>query len=168
VASGKLQVNDALDIAIQVAEGLQAAHEKGVTHRDIKPANVMVTTKGQAKITDFGLAKMARASLITKTGTTLGTLAYMSPEQARGELIDHRTDIWSLGVVLYEMLMGHLPCRGEYEAAFVYSILNEAPSPMTSWRSDLPVGIERMVKRALAKNAQDRYQTTADLLSALR
>jgi serine/threonine protein kinase len=103
VASGMLQVASVIDIAIQIAEGLQAAHEKKITHRDIKPANVMLTPKGQVKIMDFGLAKLAGRSALTKEGMTLGTVAYMSPEQARGENVDHRTDIWAFGVVLYEI-----------------------------------------------------------------
>ncbi len=119
-----------LDIATQITAGLQAAHEKGVTHRDIKSGNIMVTESGQVKIMDFGLAKIAGGAQLTKDYSTLGTAAYMPPEQARGEPVDHRTDIWAFGVVLYEMLTGKLPFRGEYEQAVIYSILNEAPQPM--------------------------------------
>jgi len=168
-ASSPVTTADAIHYATQIAEGLKAAHAKGITHRDIKSSNIMVTESGQVKILDFGLAKLTGQTIrLTKTGMAVGTVAYMSPEQAQCIDVDHRTDIWSLGVVLYEMLTGRLPFRGEYEAAFVYSILNEEPLPMTSWRSVLPAGIERMVKRTLAKNAHERYQTTADLLSALR
>ncbi len=164
IASGMLQVASVIDIAKQIAEGLQAAHEKGITHRDIKSANVMITKKGQVKIMDFGLAKLSRGgTMLTKEGMTLGTAAYMSPEQARGEVVDHRTDIWSLGVVLYEMISGRLPFRGEYEAAMMYSILNEEPEPLTSLRSNVPMDLERVVAKMLAKNPATRYQHVDEL-----
>jgi TolB-like protein/Tfp pilus assembly protein PilF/predicted Ser/Thr protein kinase len=168
VASGMLQVANVIDIAIQIAEGLQAAHEKGITHRDIKPANVMITTKGQAKITDFGLAKLTGRSRVTREGMTVGTIAYMSPEQGRGEEVDQRADIWSLGVVLYEMVTGQLPFKGEYEQAVVYSILNEEPEPLTGLRSGVPMELERIVLKALAKSPDERYQHADELLTDLR
>jgi len=161
---GPLKIDEAIKFAMQVADGLQAAHEKGITHRDIKSANIMITEKGQAKIMDFGLAKLARGgTMLTKEGMTLGTAAYMSPEQARGEVVDHRTDIWSLGVVLYEMISGRLPFRGEYEAAMMYSILNEEPEPLTSLRSNVPMDLERVVAKMLAKNPAARYQHVDEL-----
>ena len=140
IASGRLQLSEALYIAFQVALGLQAAHEKGIFHRDLKSGNVMITPKGQAKILDFGLAKSPDGATITRSGTTMGTPAYMSPEQARGEPVDHRTDIWSLGVVLYEMVAGEMPFKGGHEQAVIYSILNVDPEPITSLRADLPTG----------------------------
>ena len=168
IEAGPLKLDEALGIAIQVAEGLQAAHEKKITHRDIKPANIMLTTKGQVKIMDFGLAKLAGRSALTKEGTTLGTVAYMSPEQARGENVDHRTDIWASGVVLYEMITGQLPFKGEYEQAVMYSIMHEEPEPITGLRTGVPMELERIVNKALAKKTSLRYQNIADLLVDLK
>jgi len=168
VISDQLSVNSVIDIAAQIVEGLKAAHAKGITHRDIKSSNIMVTESGQVKIMDFGLAKMGGEVHLTKAGMTLGTAAYMSPEQARGEVVDHRTDIWSLGVVLYEMLTGQLPFRGEYEAAMMYSILNEDPQPLTALRTGVPMELERIVNKALAKKAEERYQHIDEVLADLR
>ncbi len=164
VSSNQLSVISAIEIAIQIAEGLQAAHEKKITHRDIKPANVMITPKGQVKIMDFGLAKLAGRSALTKEGTTLGTVAYMSPEQARGEVVDHRTDIWAFGVVLYEMITGQHPFKGEYEQAVMYSIMHEEPEPITGLRTGVPMELERIVNKAMAKNSATRYQHADELL----
>jgi len=130
-----LNFREALDLASRVADGLNEAHGKGIIHRDIKPDNIMITSKGQAKIMDFGLAKLRGQTKLTREGTTLGTVAYMSPEQARGDEVDHRTDIWSLGVILYEMLTGHLPFRGEYDQAVIYAIMNEEPEAATGLRA---------------------------------
>jgi len=165
--SGPLPVDEALEMALQVGRGLSKAHGSGIVHRDIKPGNVLLTEDGQAKVVDFGLAKLGTQTKLTRTGTTLGTVSYMSPEQARGEEIDQRTDIWSLGAVLYEMLTGQQPFRGEYEPAVVYSIMNEEPEPVTAMREEVPVALEDVVERALAKDAEKRYQSIDEMLTAL-
>jgi serine/threonine-protein kinase len=168
IKQGPLKIDEALEMAIQAAEGLQAAHEKGITHRDIKSGNLMLTEKGQMKVMDFGLAKTTGATMMTKSGATVGTVPYMSPEQARGEKVDHRTDIWSLGVVLYEMIAGRLPFQSAYSEAIVYSIMNEEPPPLTSLRSDVPMELERIVKKATQKNRDNRYQHVDEMLTDLR
>lgn len=164
IEKGPLKIDETIEIAIQVAEGLQEAHEKGIVHRDIKSTNIIVTEKGIAKILDFGLAKLKGQSKLTKDGTTLGTAAYMSPEQAMGKKVDHRTDIWSLGIVLYEMVTGQLPFKGDYEQAVVYSIMNEEPEPLTALRTGVPVELERIVNKILAKDPSERYQHADDLI----
>jgi serine/threonine protein kinase/Tfp pilus assembly protein PilF len=168
IDAGPLDLDEALRIAVQVAEGLQAAHKKGVIHRDIKSSNIMLTEEGQAKILDFGLARIANTTLMTKAGTTMGTIAYMSPEQARGETVDKRTDIWSLGVVLYEMLSGRLPFKGEHEQAVVYSILHEEPPSLTHLRPEVPASVEQVISRALEKEEDERYRDAGELLDDLR
>jgi TolB-like protein/predicted Ser/Thr protein kinase len=168
IESGPLEFEEALRIATQVAEGLQEAHKKGVVHRDIKSANIMMDERNLTKIMDFGLARKTGGTLITKDGTTMGTIAYMSPEQARGEEVDFRTDIWSLGVVLYEIFTGQLPFKGEHDQGVVYSILNEKPKPITEVRSEIPVSIGQVVDKALEKNPDERYQQIDELLDDLK
>jgi eukaryotic-like serine/threonine-protein kinase len=168
IATGPLPLPEALEVAAQVAEALHEAHGKGVVHRDVKPANIMLTPKGQAKVMDFGLAQVAGASQLTRSGSTLGTAAYMSPEQARSEAVDRRTDIWSLGVVLYEMVSGRRPFPGEHEAALLYGIQQGEPEPLTALRTGVPVELERIVGKCLAKDAGRRYQHADELAVDLR
>ncbi|HSG41132.1 MAG TPA: serine/threonine-protein kinase, partial [Thermoanaerobaculia bacterium] len=157
IQRGPLAIDEATDIAQQIARGLAKAHRGGIVHRDIKPANLMVTSDGVVKILDFGLAKLAGSIIITRAGSSVGTPAYMSPEQARGDDVDHRTDLWSLGVVLYEMVAGRRPFRGEHDQAVLYAILNERPKPLTQVRPDAPSELERIVDGLLAKDPAERY-----------
>jgi TolB-like protein/tRNA A-37 threonylcarbamoyl transferase component Bud32 len=168
IERGPLEFDQALRYAIQVAQGLISAHKHGIVHRDIKPANVIVTPHEVAKIVDFGLAKMSGRTLLTKTGATVGTAAYMSPEQARGETVDHRTDIWAMGVVLYEMLTGLSPFAGQYEDAVTYRILNEDPEFVTKIRPEIPAPLDRIIERAIAKDPARRYQTVEELCTDLQ
>ena len=164
IARAPLNLNDAIDIATQVGEGLAKAHAAGIVHRDIKPANLMVTTDGTVKILDFGLAKLAGSEGVTQTGTTVGTVAYMSPEQARGQEVDHRTDIWSLGVVLYEMLAGTPPFQAENLAAVVHAIVNADLPPLSGAHSSA----QSTLARALSKDRTQRHGAVVDLLNELR
>jgi len=168
VKRGPFKLKEAVLIASQVAQALDAAHEKNIVHRDIKTQNVMMTAKGDAKVLDFGLAQTAQSTKLTRLGSTLGTVAYMSPEQARGEEVDGRADLWSLGVVLYEMIAGRSPFPGDYEQAVLYEILNQDPEPLTALRTGVPMGLEWIVSKCLAKSPADRYQTATDLLVDLR
>ena len=168
IAEGPLKIEQALDIAQQVAKGLEAAHKKGIVHRDIKPQNIMIADDGHVTIMDFGLAQLTQASLLTRPDQTMGTTFYMSPEQTEGSGTDHRTDIWALGVVIYEMITSQRPFKGDYDKAVMYSILNEEPEPITGLRTGVPVPIEALVGKCLAKSAVDRYQHADELLVDLR
>jgi serine/threonine protein kinase/Flp pilus assembly protein TadD len=168
IKSGPLGVDEAVGIAVEIAEGLQEAHSKGIVHRDIKSANIMLTSTGRVKVMDFGLAKSHGGTQLTRSGTTVGTVAYMSPEQGRGDAVDHRTDIWSLGIVLYEMLTGELPFTADYEQATIYRIINEDPPPIKSRRADVPKKLERIIEKALAKSTKERYESAEAFAADLR
>jgi Tol biopolymer transport system component len=172
IAEGPRNVTEILEIAIQTAEALEEAHGKQIVHRDIKPANIIVQQRGRGRLhcvlMDFGLARLSQATKLTREGSQLGTAAYMSPEQVQGAAVDQRSDIWSLGVVLYEMAVGRLPFAAEYEQALFYGILSEQPEPMTALRTGLPMELERITGKCLAKDPDARYQSATDLLVDLQ
>ncbi len=164
-------VKQVVDIGAQAADGLSAAHEKGIVHRDIKPENIMLTKNGIAKVMDFGLAKMnnpAEASRLTKAGTTLGTIGYMSPEQVQGQDVDHRSDIFSLGVVLYELLSGESPFKGVHETAIMYEIVNVDPEPVSAKKEGIDPELDRIIFECLEKDKDERYQSARELSKDLR
>ena len=164
----ELTLKKVLEIAVQICEGLTAAHEKDVIHRDIKSDNIMVAPEGRVKIMDFGLAKLKGATKLTSTGSTLGTVSYMSPEQAQAMEVDQRSDIFSFGVVLYEMIAGQLPFGGDHEAAVIYSIVNETPEPLARYKANVPEGLQRVVDKALTKDREERYQHIDGVLADLK
>jgi Tol biopolymer transport system component len=168
VSRGQLAINKTVDIATQICDGLSAAHQAGIIHRDIKPENIIIDKAGRVRILDFGLAGMAGVSKLTKEGSTLGTISYMSPEYFKRREVDHRADIWVVGVVLYEMLAGMQPFQGEHEHAVMYSVCNEAPEPVSNHRKDVPDYLEKIVNKTLEKKPDSRFQAVGEILSALK
>ncbi|MFC1540095.1 protein kinase [Gemmatimonadota bacterium] len=157
-----------LEITIQLGTGLARAHREGIIHRDIKSSNVILTNDGIVKIVDFGLAKIRGSAQLTRSGIPVGTAAYMSPEQIRGEGVDHRSDIWAMGVVLYEMLTGQMPFPGDSDTAVIYSVLDRTLEPVSTLRDDLPAGLETIVENAICKDPGQRYSTVEEMLTDLR
>ena len=168
IEKGPFKLDDAISVALQVAEGLKMAHAKDIVHRDIKSSNIILGPDNKAKILDFGLAKTSMSTKLTQMGTTIGTVAYMSPEQVKGDEVDRHTDLWSLGVVLYEMIRGRLPYVAEYDQAIFYSIQNEEPEPLTSVRTGVPMSLEWIISKLMAKDPLERYQTANDLIIDLK
>jgi serine/threonine protein kinase/tetratricopeptide (TPR) repeat protein len=168
IARGQLPLDEAVDIADHIARGLAKAHSRGIVHRDVKPANVLVTEDGEVKLLDFGLAKLADQTGTTKIGTKIGTARYVSPEQARGQEVDHRTDIWSLGVVLYEMLAGVPPFQSTNEQALIYAVVNEEPRPVGDLRHETPPELTQVVQRAMSKDPSFRHEDAESFLADLR
>ena len=163
-----ISFKQSIDIGIQVAEALAAAHEKGIVHRDIKPENVMMRKDGLVQIMDFGLAKLQGVSRLTREGNTVGTMGYMSPEQVQGFNVDHRTDIFSFGVLLYELISGQSPFKGMHETAIIYEIVNVDPEPITIVKPDLPPDLDAILLECLAKEADERYQSAKEIVKDLR
>jgi serine/threonine-protein kinase len=161
-----LKTDEVIRIVSDVAQGLQEAHQKGVVHRDIKPGNIKLTAKG-AKVMDFGLAKLADSPHLTRTGMIVGTSAYMSPEQTLGKSVDHRTDIWSLGVVMYQMIGRRLPFTGTYEQEIRYGVINETPESLVALRPEISPSLEAIVFKAIAKAPDERYQSATEVLRDL-
>ncbi|UCG62249.1 MAG: protein kinase [Candidatus Zixiibacteriota bacterium] len=157
-----------IDLSIQICDGLREAHEAGITHRDIKPSNILIDNKGKPKLVDFGLATVKGTDKLTKTGSTMGTEGYMSPEQVEGKQVDQRSDLFSLGVVLYEMITGKRPFTGEYPQALTYAILHETPEPLARYKANVPDGLQQIVDRALEKNVETRYPNAAAMLTDLK
>ncbi len=168
IGRGPLPIQKTVSLAIQIAQGLAKAHSKKIIHRDIKPANILITKDEQVKIVDFGLAKLSGRTMLTKEGTTLGTAGYMSPEQVQGTEADHRSDVWSLGVVLYEMVAGLRPFAGEYDQAIMYAIMNDEVGPITGLRTGVPMELEQIINKALAKDPKERYQHIDEMIVDLQ
>ncbi|MCG8607880.1 protein kinase, partial [bacterium] len=161
----ELQSTEAVELILQVCDGLSKAHHADIIHRDIKPENIMIDEDGRVRVLDFGLAKLRNVSKLTQTATTLGTLNYMSPEQLQGMDVDASTDTWSVGVVLYEMLTGKLPFSGDYEASLIYSILHDEPASIPT--DDGLQRLDNLISKVLAKNPEERYSNISDLQADL-
>ncbi len=167
--SGKtVPLNRVIELGIQICDGVQMAHEQGITHRDIKPTNILIDSHGRARIVDFGLASVLGSDQLTKTGSTLGTIGYMSPEQVRGDRIDIRTDLFSFGVVLFEMITGHAPFKGDSEAATLNAITSTKPELLARFRRDIPIELQTIIDKALEKNVATRYQHADDIAADLK
>ncbi|MFQ5676647.1 MAG: serine/threonine protein kinase [bacterium] len=166
--SGPLALNEALEYATQIGEALREVHQNDIVHRDIKSENIMVNAKNQIKVMDFGLAKLKGSQKLTQSSSTLGTLAYMAPEQIQGQKVNARSDIFSFGVVLFEMLTGRLPFSGDYDAALMYSVLNEEPESLQKYVPDASSELIHVINRALEKVPDERYQNVGDMLIDLR
>ncbi|HLA99988.1 MAG TPA: serine/threonine-protein kinase, partial [Bacteroidota bacterium] len=167
-AMNDIGIQRALDIGSQVAEGLAAAHDKGIVHRDVKAENIMARPDGRVQIMDFGLAKIRGGSVLTRAGSTVGTIGYMSPEQVQGMDVDHRADIFSLGVILYEMSSGSLPFKGVHDAAIMYEIVNVQPPPPSEIKNGVPAELDRIIGKCLAKDREDRFQSARDIAVDLK
>ncbi|MCH9031905.1 MAG: protein kinase, partial [candidate division Zixibacteria bacterium] len=168
IKQGKLSVSEAVNLTMQICEGLNEAHNAGVVHRDIKPANIIIDKNGKPRLLDFGLATVAGQEKLTKTGSTLGTAGYMSPEQVQGQIANHRSDLFSVGVVLYEMITGRRPFDAEHEAAIHYNIINETPEPMSRYKSGVSAELQQVIDKALDKKTETRYQTATGMLADLK
>src|SRR5690349_7500964 len=168
IARGPLSIEEALDLAVQVARGLAKAHQHGIVHRDVKPGNLFVTSDGMVKILHFGIAKLTGEVGQTRFGAVLGTPSYMAPEQTRGEEVDARADVWSLGTVLYEMLSGRRPFAGGTGVAVVHAVLHDKPEPLARLRPEVPAELDRIVSRMLAKDPKERYADASEVLADLR
>lgn len=161
------EIPEVVETSLQVLDGLRAAHDKGIVHRDLKASNIMLDSHGRPKIMDFGLAKLAQASVLTQSGSTVGTIAYMSPEQARGEEADHRSDLYSMGVLMYQMLTGQLPFPYPHHLAVMYALINEDPKPLRDLNPEVPPALEQIVLTAMAKDPAKRFRDCAEMAARL-
>jgi serine/threonine-protein kinase len=168
ILRGPMPIEEAVGIAIQIAEALESAHDGGIVHRDIKPANILITDRDQVRVVDFGLAKLAGEATVTRQGSVIGTPAYMSPEQATGTEVDGRSDLWALGVVLYEMVAGRRAFAAEHEQAILLAITTSEPTPIDTLRPEVPAELQRIIRRCLKRKPEDRYQSAGQLVADLK